>query len=199
MHEEKAASKKKVNRKLQIVAAAEKLLREKGLVGVTTRAIAAAVPCSEGAIYVHFSGRLELLLAVLEASLPEMLIPLHALDSEIGRKTPEQNMIKAVQGLRKFHTRVVPMLSSLLAEPELLSGFRESMAKRGGGPNGGIARIRNYIAAEQSLGRLSGDIDAEQVAVTLMSVSFFQAFTSGLFGRQVPSWNPARMVKSLLR
>ncbi|MDP9052482.1 MAG: TetR/AcrR family transcriptional regulator [Acidobacteriota bacterium] len=191
--------KKKVNRKLEIVAAAEKLLREKGLVGVTTRAIAAAVPCSEGAIYVHFSGRVELLLAVLEASLPEMLIPLKALEGVIGVRTPEQNMIKAVQGMQKFHARVAPMLSSLFAEPELLQGFRQSMAVKGGGPNGGIARIGNYIAAEQKLGSLSQGLIAEDVAVTLMSVSFFQAFTSGLFGKHVPSWNAARMVKSLLR
>lgn len=189
---------KKVNRKLQIVAAAEQLLRRDGLVGVTTRAIAAAVPCSEGAIYVHFRSRAELLLAVLEASLPEMLIPLHALESEVGRKTPLQNLTTATEGLGKFHGRVTPMLGSLFAEPELLLGFRQSLARRGGGPEGGVGRLRRYIAAEQKLGRVAAEVNAGQVAVTLMSVSFFQAFTRALLGTAVPRTDARNLVKSLL-
>lgn len=189
---------KKTNRKLQIVASAEQLLRRDGLVGVTTRAIAAAVPCSEGAIYVHFRSRAELLLAVLEASLPEMLIPLHALEGEVGRRTPQQNLTKAVQGLQKFHERVIPMLGSLFAEPELLLGFRQSLARRGGGPEGGIGRLKGYIGEEQKLGRIPAAVNAGQVAVTLMSVSFFQVFTRALLGRAVPGTDAKSLVKSLL-
>src|SRR6266699_5740493 len=77
----------KVSRKEKMVAVAEALLRERGIGGVTTRAIAEAVPCSEGAIYVHFKDRLELLLAVLQQALPEMLAPLHELEEKAGKGT----------------------------------------------------------------------------------------------------------------
>src|SRR6478752_3128585 len=91
------------SRRGEIVAAAAGLLRDRGLQGVTTRAIAEAVPCSEGAIYVHFKDRLELLLAVLQRSLPEMLIPLHALANKAGTRTPRQNLADALSGLTRFH------------------------------------------------------------------------------------------------
>lgn len=188
----------KQNRKALIVTAAEELLREKGLVGVTTRAIAAAVPCSEGAIYVHFASRVDLLLAVLEASLPEMLIPLHALDAQAGTSTPLRNLTRAAEGLQAFHQRVTPMLCSLFAEPELLHRFRESMAQRHRGPEGGIARIARYLKAEQQVGRVPAHVDAEIAAATLMSVSFFQAFTNALFGQPTPQVNVRRLVKALL-
>jgi len=189
----------KLNRKSQIVSAAERLLIQKGLAGVTTRAIADAVPCSEGAIYVHFENRLQLLLTVLEHALPEMLVPLHALEGKIGKGAPQANLVAAMRGLQKFHHRVAPMIGSLFAETDLLAGFREDLAARGKGPKGGLARIVRYIREEQKLGRIVADVDAEVAAGTLMSISFFQAFTSALFESQVPALTHARIVASVLR
>jgi hypothetical protein len=48
------------NRRSEILRAAEKLVSTKGLNGVTTQQISREVGCSEGALYVHFKGRLEL-------------------------------------------------------------------------------------------------------------------------------------------
>src|ERR1700712_4949033 len=115
------------NRKAEIVAATEALLRERGVGGVTTRGIAEAVPCSEGAIYVHFKDRLELLMAVLQESLPEMLVPLKGLEMQVGLSTPQQNLETVVRGLMRFHERVTPMLCSVVAEPELLGRFQLSL------------------------------------------------------------------------
>ena len=171
----------------------------KGLANVTTRAIADAVPCSEGAIYVHFDNRLQLLLTVLEQALPEMLVPLHALEKKIGKGTPQGNLVVAMRGLQKFHERVAPMVGSLFAESDLLKGFRDSLVSRGKGPQGGIARIARYIRDEQKIGRVSKDVDAEAAAATMMSVSFFQAFTTALFGTTVPALGPARIVASALQ
>src|SRR5690348_10174399 len=103
-----AAPKRKNNRRDQIVAAAERLLEQKGLAAVTTRAIAQAVPCSEGAIYVHFPNRLELILTVFEQRLRKMLVPLKALEQQVGQATPRANLLEATAALRKFHNQVVP-------------------------------------------------------------------------------------------
>jgi AcrR family transcriptional regulator len=187
------------NRKPLIVAATERLLREHGLSGVTTRAIAEAVPCSEGAIYVHFSGRTELLLAVLEQSLPEMLVPLDALEKNIGRLTPERNLTTAAEGLERFHQRVGPMLASLFAEPGLLNSFRESLDSRARGPRGAIARVAHYIRKEQALGRIGEQVDPELIASTMMASSFFRTFSAALTGQAIPALNPRSLVKNLLR
>jgi len=178
----KTVPKAKVSRKAQMVVAAEELLRQRGLGGVTTRAIAEAVPCSEGAIYVHFKDKLDLFLAVLQASLPEMLTPLHALEKKVGMGTPRQNLGIALAGLMRFHDRVTPMLCSLLMEPELLQRFRQSLNASGKGPHRGIATLAHYIEREQQLGRIETHVDAKTAASVLMAYSFFHTFTSKLLG-----------------
>jgi AcrR family transcriptional regulator len=171
------------SRRGEIVAAAAGLLRERGLKGVTTRAIAEAVPCSEGAIYVHFADRLELILAVLETHLPEMVVPLHALKERVGKGSVEKNLISAVEGLVRFQERVVGMLCSLVTEPELRARFRERLGAQGRGPERGIRTLAEYIGEEQALGRVSGDVNAMQAARGLMAGAFFHVFTEELFGR----------------
>ncbi|MES2392384.1 MAG: TetR/AcrR family transcriptional regulator [Acidobacteriota bacterium] len=179
-----AKAEPKTNRKTQIIAAAEALLRENGLSGVTTKAIAQAVGCSEGAIYVHFEGRAHLLLTVLEQSLPAMVMPLKALEQRVGRGSPRSNLATAVKGLLEFHERVAPMLCSLFAEPALLESVRASLTERGKGPHGGIARLADYIRQEQKLGRIAAQVDAEASARSLMAGSFFHVFTQQLLGQK---------------
>jgi AcrR family transcriptional regulator len=162
--------------------AAETLLRERGLNGMTTRAIAEAVPCSEGAIYVHFKDRISLILEVLRESLPEMLVPLGLLHRKVGTDSPEQNLIAALGGLARFHYRVTPMLCSLMSEPELLERFRRSLESSGKGPHRGIATLAKYIQQEQRLGRIDKGVNARVAATVLMGSSFFHQFTAGLFG-----------------
>src|SRR6185437_12325994 len=144
----------RTSRRPQIIAATEKLIRTEGLASVTTRAIATEVGCSEGALYVHFRGRLQLLLAVLEESLPDMLGPLQTLEQSVGKATPRRNLEKALKAMFAFHTRVTPVLCALFADPDLLAAYRKSLTDRNKGPHGAISRLRNYIHAEQQLGRL---------------------------------------------
>jgi AcrR family transcriptional regulator len=174
------------SRKTEIVAATEALLREKGLSGVTTRAIAESVPCSEGAIYVHFEDRLALILAVLEESLPAMLVPLHELKDRVGVDTVEANLVVALRGLLQFHQRVMVMMCSLIGEPELKARFRQSLAGQGRGPERGVATLAKYIEEEKALGRVSARVDAKQAARALMAGSFFHGFTEALLGGEEP-------------
>ena len=175
------------SRRPKIIAAAQELIRTQGLANVTTRSIAERTGCSEAALYVHFESRLKLLLAVLEESLPEMLIPLQALEQSIGSSTPQQNLTKALRAIFAFHERVIPMLCGLFADAELLAAYRNSLSDRNKGPQGAIARLQHYIAAEQKLGRLDKKLDAELSATTLMAISFFKAFTSQFLGHPGPS------------
>ncbi|MCU1318565.1 MAG: hypothetical protein JWP98_83 [Edaphobacter sp.] len=175
------------SRRPEIIAAAQDLIRARGLANVTTRAIAEQAGCSEAALYVHFESRLKLLLAVLEESLPEMLLPLHALEQSIGAFTPQQNLTKALRAIFAFHERVIPMVCGLFADTELLAAYRESLTGRNKGPQGAISRLQRYIAAEQKLGRIDKKLDTDLAATTLMATSFFKAFTSQFLGEPGPS------------
>src|SRR5215472_14775277 len=116
----------KVNRRSGILRAAEKLMHSRGLSGVTTRKISQEAGCSEGALYVHFQGRFELLLAMLEESLPKMLRPLQTLQESVGQGSAQGNLAQAVEGIFKFHQRVVATTAGLFAEPQLLTAYRNS-------------------------------------------------------------------------
>ena len=180
----------KVNRRSQILHAADKLIRSHGLIGVTTRQISKEVGCSEGALYFHFKGRLELLLAMLEESLPDMLEPLHILRNSVGRGSPHTNLATALRGIFKFHRHVLPATAGLFAEPELLVAYRESLARQGKGPHLSMAVLADYIAAEKKLGRIDAAVDEQLAAYLLMSSSFFRAFLEEFLGTPIqPSWD----------
>jgi len=139
-------------------------MHSRGLTGVTTREISEEVGCSEGVLYFHFKGRAELLLAMLEESLPDMLGPLRTLQESVDRSTPQANLAAALLGTFKFHRRVVPGTAGLFAEPELLAAYRKSLARQGKGPHLSIAVLAEYIAAEQELGRIDPGVDAKLAA-----------------------------------
>ena len=157
---------------------------------MTTREISKVVGCSEGALYVHFKGRLELLLAMLEESLPDMLGPLQTLRESVGKGSPHANLATALFGVFKFHLRVVSGTAGLFAEPGLLMAYRDSLARQNKGPHLSIGVLADYIAAEQELGRIDSGVDAKLAAYLLMSASFFRAFMEQFSGKTMqPSWN----------
>ena len=180
----------KISRRPDILRAAEKLMRSHGLSGVTTRRISQEVGCSEGALYVHFKGRLELLLAMLEEGLPRMLQPLQALKDSVGRGSAQHNLERALDGIFRFHQHVVPGTSGLFAEPELLAAYRNSLNRQHKGPHLSMKAVEEYIRSEQALGRIEAEVDARLAASLMMSSSFFRAFLEEFFGKPMqPAWH----------
>jgi len=164
-------------------------MRSHGLSGVTTRQISKEVGCSEGALYVHFKGRIELLLAMLEESLPSMLKPLEALRQSVGLGSAQQNLVKALDGIFKFHQRIVSASCGLFAEPELLTAYRNSLKREGKGPQLSMQVLEEYIRSEQRLARIDSKVDARLAVYLLMGASFFRAFNEQFFGKPIqPSW-----------
>ena len=187
----------KINRRQEILKAAERLVLTRGLSGITTRQISEEAGCSEGALYVHFKGRLELLLAMLEESLPEMLGALRTLHQEVGRGSPQENLATALRGVFKFHQRATPRVAGLFADPELHAAFRASLSRQNKGPHLSLKVLEDYIAAEQGLGRIDPRVDSQLAAYVLMSSSFFRAFSEQFFGRPMrPAWG--KLVEQLI-
>lgn len=180
----------KLNRRADILRAAEKLMHSRGLSGVTTRQISREVGCSEGALYVHFNGRVELLLAMLEEGLPDMLGPLQALGESVGQGVPHKNLVQALAGIFKFHQRIVSETAGLFAEPGLLAAYRSSLQRQRKGPHLSMKVLEDYIRSEQRLKRIASHVDAKFAATLMMSSSFFRAFVESFFGKPMqPGWN----------
>ena len=189
------------NRRAEILRAAQKLMSTQGLNGVTTRQISREVGCSEGALYVHFKGRLELLLAMFEESLPDAVESLHRLADSSGQASPQLNLVKAITGIHRFHQRAVPLLAGLFAEPKLLAAYRKSLIAHNKGPHLAIAALQQYIEVEQKLARIDTNVDANLAASMLLSSCFLRAFVEHFFDRRMrPAWDKfaAQLVGSVI-
>jgi AcrR family transcriptional regulator len=166
----------------KIVVAAARLLRTEGLSATTTRRIAREVGCADGTLYVHFHDRVDLLLAVLEGTIPAFLEPMRTLRSRVGRRTLSANLIDAGAAALALYDSGGPLWAALFAEPELLAAYRDELRRRGFGPHAPRSAIQEYIIEEQKLGRLSGSVSAEGVAGALLGAMFQRAFAAHFLG-----------------
>lgn len=175
----------KAETRQMILDGAKKVVREKGLVGATTREITREVGCAEGTLYVHFADRVELFLALLRQSLPPMTEPLGELEFLAGRGTVRGNLEKVVDGALAFMREVVPLVASLFAEPELLRAHREELRRRNEGPHLSMTAVENYIRAEQRLGRINKRVNPKAVYALLYGACLHRVFISHFLGQTI--------------
>ncbi|HEV8423769.1 MAG TPA: TetR/AcrR family transcriptional regulator [Actinomycetes bacterium] len=152
----------------QLVDAAERVLRTKGLSRATTREIAREAGCAEGTLYLHFADKLDLVRAVHEKLLPAFIEVVRHLPGRAGTGTVEGNLTELARSALRLYRDVLPLGSSLFADPELLRRFRTLLAGRGGGPHRAWEPVVAYLRAEQALGRVAPGADPAAASVLLL-------------------------------
>src|SRR3712207_593838 len=152
----------------QLVAAAERVLRTKGLARATTREIAREAGCAEGTLYLHFDDKLDLVRAVHERLLPSFIELVSHLPERAGTGTVEGHLTDLARGALGLYRDILPLGSSLFADPELLERFREALAERRGGPQRAWEPVVAYLRAEQALGRVTPEADPAAAALLLL-------------------------------
>jgi AcrR family transcriptional regulator len=165
----------------EILLAAERVLRQKGLAACSTRAIAREAGCSDGILFYHFPTRLDLLLALLLSRPPNVGDLLANLPLEVGEKSVDSNLAAVLERLLEFHLRVLPVLCCLFAEPELLARYRVALKEANRGPHLSRDAIAAYLRAEQKLGRVGAQREPARIAELLQGASFQRAFRSCFF------------------
>ena len=151
----------------QLVDAAERVLRSKGLARATTKEIAREAGCAEGTLYLHFADKLDLVRAVHEKLLPAFVEVVRHLPERAGTRTVEENLTDLARWALRLYRDMLPLGSSLFADPELLQRFRAMHIERGGGgPHRAWEPVVAYLRAEQALGRV--DPGADPAAATLL-------------------------------
>ena len=151
-----------------LVDAAERVLRAKGLAKATTKEIAREAGYAEGTLYLHFADKLDLVRAVHEGLLPAFVELVGHLPGKAGTGTVRQHLTELADGALRLYRDLLPLGSSLFADPELLERFRALLAERGGGPHRAWEPVVAYLRAEQALGRVAPGADPAAAALLLL-------------------------------
>lgn len=156
----------------RLIEATRSVVREVGYAHASTRLIAETAGVSEGTIYRHFPTKTALFLAaVLEANAP-IVDWLAALPERAGRATVEANLTDAVVQLAGLRNDVMPLEMAIAADPELAAERRRVLAAGDRPLPGPPEAVAAYLAAEQRLGRVRGDIDPREAASLILGALF---------------------------
>lgn len=171
-----------MDKRQQILEAAERVFRAKGLTGATTREIARDAGCGEGTLYLHFADRLALFSAVLDECLPDVKEALRQLEYLVGKRTVRLNLETVAASVVAFQERVQPAICSIFAEPELLEANQRNQREQGKGPHVAERLLREYIRAEQKIGRIERRASPDAIISMLLGACFFRVFVSRYTG-----------------
>lgn len=157
----------------RILAAAETVVRERGYARATTKEIARAAGCSEGTLYNHFADKEELFVVCSVERNPEVFETITGLVDRAGQEPIASILGDVLRVVADLHAQLVPMLTSVWADPELMARHKEFVhahlpAEMQRGP---IPLIAAYLEAEQTLGRLRAELDPTAIATMLMSIA----------------------------
>ncbi len=153
--------------RVHILAAAHQVIRERGLAGATTKEIARRAGYSEGSIYNHFQDKLDLVSCVIAENLPDLWVTVQELTQKVGQATVQANLERVAEVAQIFFYEMIPLSSAVFADPELRRRYRDQVAKTGG-PINDYQAISAYIQAEQTLGRLTSELDAATMTLALL-------------------------------
>ncbi|WP_165423023.1 TetR/AcrR family transcriptional regulator [Ktedonosporobacter rubrisoli] len=167
--------------KQHILEAAAKLIEEKGLGRVTTKELSRATGLSEGALYRHFVGKEEVLLAVVAQNLPELQATFQQHLSGTGDLRSDLEAI--VLSTMNYFTRIIPLCSAFFSDATLLEQLRAVFQRIQCGPESLYGAVADCIAREQAAGRVNPRVPALNIAIMLLGPCFQQAFMLQLLGR----------------
>lgn len=156
----------------RILDAALLVMRERGIAGTRTSAIAAAAGCAEGSIYRYFSGKEELLREVVRRALPDLDDLLQGLPGRAGKATVQANLLEAMRLAAPLYRELALLVSGVLADAELRGGRRRLFGADRLGPRRGSDALALYLRKEQQGGRLRAGVDPDAVGRVLLDGCF---------------------------
>ena len=168
-----------------LISAADRILRREGVAGLTTREIAREAGCSDGALYVHFADKSQLLAAVCERWLPDLVAATGDLVNRVGAGTVAGNLEAIAATALEAFAEMAPVSYAIGGNPELLASHRAAMRARGVGPKRSVGAVRAYLEAEQRVGRVRADAACEVAASMLIGSCWHRAAMRHYIGENV--------------
>jgi AcrR family transcriptional regulator len=171
----------------RILEATRRILDSKGLSFATTKAIAKEARCAEGSIYTHFHDRADLLLSVFREGLPRFTEALSGLAFRVGEGTLEENLKAVLLDFLLFYRQSARLMGSLFSDLELLAKYQEMLAASGKGPRTSLDHLVACLKAEQRLGRVRAEANADFYAEIILGSCFQRAFRERFMEGQTKS------------
>ena len=159
----------------RLIGATRQVIREAGYANATTRRIADAAGVTEGTINRHFPSTRALLLAAVMHNNPDVIAEMSTLPDRAGQATLAENLTWALQRLASMREDILPLELALLTEPELAEEqppTSDAATPEAGGADGPPDALTEYLAAEQTLGRIRPDIDPAQGSYLFLVLLF---------------------------
>lgn len=180
-----------------IIEAAERLVRQRGVVGITVREIAREAGIADGTLYNHFLDKEEVLAEAILRRLPELEAVFYALPAQAGTGTVEGNLRGMFRSLFEYEHELVPLLGSLFSEPRLMTRLAERFhaADQHRYVRGALA---DYLRAEKDLGRIDQSADPDAASRLLLGAVHDIVFMGNLMGGKAPSTPDPTLVDRLV-
>ncbi|MEX2392993.1 MAG: helix-turn-helix domain-containing protein, partial [Actinomycetota bacterium] len=110
----------------RLIAAARQVMAERGVAGCTTKEIAREAGVAEGTIYNQFTDKADLYLSLASDLIPELLRN----PTDPGGREPRALLTKVATETVAAMNELIPLLSGIVGEPELLHGARARWSVR---------------------------------------------------------------------
>jgi AcrR family transcriptional regulator len=168
----------------KLICATERLLQTKGLAQTTTRDIAREAGVAEGLIYHHFKNKAELIFEVVLQRMDGAKNILEKLPLQVGLRRVNENLEEVLLGAYTSHYQIVPIICSVFADHQLQISIQKIIMERELGSHLAVKTMALYLAAEQRLGRITGDVIPLSAAKLLWMVGFQLALEDQFMGRE---------------
>ncbi|WP_199552487.1 TetR/AcrR family transcriptional regulator [Streptomyces sp. N35] len=164
-----------------LIATAERVIAERGTVGLTVRAIAREASVADGVLYNHFADKEELLAHALTAHVRKVERGLGTLP-EPGTGTVEANLKAYVAYGLAMHRAILPAFTGFFSQPKVLARF----AELGGPGEDWRDRLAGHLRAERDLGRLPRGARTDAAARIIVGFCH-EVVISALFDERAPA------------
>ncbi len=164
----------------RVLAATRTLMDERGVARVRVDAVAKEAGLSAGALYRHFSGREELILAVILDSVPRSMgfegAP-HAA-GEVVRDA----LAGVIGQVYEHERRMAAVAVTVLADETLHERFRDMLARAPGGPEEFTRSLAVALRSYVDAGAVRADLDPDAAAALVQARCFHHAVMDRLHG-----------------
>lgn len=164
-----------------IVAAAQQVIRERGVAHCTTREIAQVAGCSEGSIYNHFASKEELISRAVGDRLCGFPAHVRHLPEQAGTADVAANLVELARSAIVFFHHLAPLLGAMVADPDRRRAHMREVDERGQGPRWALRAVADYLRREQELGRVRADAAVDGAAQLLLGGCLQQALNAAFY------------------
>lgn len=164
---------KRVSTRERLMDATERIIREQGIMAVTTKDIAREAGYAEATLYRHFQDKAELLLAVMDERISGHFLHLiRDLPARAGEGSVAAILEELATAAVEFSAHIMPLDVALASDPALAAAHNKRLRELGTGPEAALRSVVAYVEAEQRLGRVRADASPAAVATILLGVTF---------------------------